>query len=132
MSDERYNGGRFTKAQMDAYIVAGLRKLWLGWAVRRDVMEAACVGQKRNKKTGRQAKHYTCAHCGDEFPGSEVNVDHVTPVVDPRKGKTTWDAYIARLLIEERRGRKKLLQVLCKGCHDIKTAAENKVRRNGK
>lgn len=128
--NERFNGGRFTKAQMDAYIVAGLRKLWLGWAVRRDVMDAACVGQKRNKKTGRQAKHYTCAHCGGEFPGSEINVDHVTPVVDPKKGKTTWDNYIARLLVEERRGRKKLLQVLCKGCHDVKTAAENKVRRS--
>lgn len=127
--EPRYNGGRFSKAQLDAYIVQGLRKLWLGWAVRRDVLDAACVGQKRNSATGRMAKHYTCAHCGKDFPGKDVNVDHVIPVVDPKKGKTTWDNYLARLLVEEKKGRKRLLQVLCKGCHDVKTAAENKIRR---
>lgn len=127
-----YNGGRYTKAQLDAYIVAGLRKLWVGWHVRRDVMDNACVGREVNKKTGRLAKHYKCAHCGGHFPGTEVNVDHVNPVVDPVKGKTTWDNYIARLLVEEKKGRKRLLQLLCKGCHDVKTNAENAVRRKQK
>jgi hypothetical protein len=56
---------------------------------------------------------------------SNVEVDHITPAVDPIKGRTTWDEFIHRLLdVTE-----KELQVLCVPCHQEKTAAEGQIRK---
>ena len=126
-TEKPYNNKRWTKAQLESYIVAGIRKLWLGWGVRRDVMDAAFVERKTNAETNRIAKHYRCAHCNKTYPGRDVNVDHITPVVDPNEGRKSWDEYIERMLVEADK-----LQVLCKTCHDAKTAEENKTRRSKK
>jgi len=58
------------------------------------------------------------------FPGKDVNVDHVKPVVDPKVGFTTWDDFILNLFCT-----KDNLQVLCSKCHDIKTKMENNSRK---
>lgn len=52
-----------------------------------------------------------------------MQVDHIKPVVDPKKGFTTWDDFIDRLYCES-----KNLQAICKGCHTIKTKQEREVR----
>ena len=52
-----------------------------------------------------------------------MEVDHIKPVVDPKKGFTTWDDFIDRLFCE-----KKNLQALCRGCHAKKTKEERGIK----
>jgi len=52
-----------------------------------------------------------------------VAVDHIKPIVDPKLGFVSWDDIIRRMFVEEEG-----LQVLCKECHDKKTADERKQR----
>lgn len=86
-------------------------------------LEAACVGSLVNPKTGRKAKHYKCAMCGNLFVAKDVQIDHTTPIVDPELGFTTWDDFIQNLFCEVDN-----LQVLCKEDHKRKTKDENSLR----
>lgn len=54
-------------------------------------------------------------------------MDHIKPVVDPKKGFTTWDDFINRLYCEESN-----LQAICKGCHSAKTRQEKECRKLSK
>jgi 5-methylcytosine-specific restriction endonuclease McrA len=78
-----------------------------------------------DKKTGKQAMHYTCACCNKQYVAKDVQVDHVNPVVDTSTGFVSWDVYIDRLFCE-----KENLQVLCKPCHSDKTALEKTERKD--
>lgn len=51
-------------------------------------------------------------------------IDHIDPVVDPKKGFTSWDDLIERLFCE-----KEGLQLLCPECHEEKTADERQERK---
>ena len=97
------------------------------WPPKWQVLEDAFAGKYLNKKTKRLAKHYKCASCKDEFPSSQVEVDHINPVVDPVIGFTTWDDFISRLFVDASQ-----LQTLCKPCHKIKTSTERVKRDENK
>lgn len=43
---------------------------------------------KYSRQTLFQRDNYTCAYCGNQFPRSELTVDHITPRV--YGGKTCW------------------------------------------
>lgn len=88
------------------------------WGPKFECLQDACTGVKTNKATGRMAKHYKCKQCEGEFPAKDVAVDHIEPVV-PLTGFVSWDDVINRMFVE-----KDKLQVLCKKCHDKKTAEE--------
>jgi 5-methylcytosine-specific restriction endonuclease McrA len=60
---------------------------------------------------------------GKRVRKKNVFVDHIKPVVDPIKGWTNWDDYIEGMFCEQDN-----LQLLCKDCHDYKTAQERKLR----
>lgn len=94
------------------------------WPAKWEALEAACVGSLTNPKTGRKAKHYKCAMCGNIFVAKDVEVDHVLPVVDPVVGFVSWDEFIKRLYCP-----KENLQVLDKECHKLKTASERIARK---
>lgn len=98
---------------------AGSRK----WPPKYQTLNDAYVGQRLNEKTNREGKHYLCALCEGEFPAKEVEVDHIEPVISS-KGFTSWDDYIARLFCD-----KSNLQVVCKGCHKIKSYNEGQERK---
>lgn len=66
---------------------------------------------------------YKCAGCNEVFGAREVQVDHIEPVINPKKGFEDWHKFIVRLFVD-RTG----LQVLCLTCHDLKTAMEAGVR----
>ena len=87
------------------------------------MLKEASVGKRLNSKTKRIGEHYICNLCKNIYPAKEVNVDHVSPVILPETGFTTWDSFIERLFCD-----KSNLQVLCKGCHDEKTRMERKER----
>lgn len=52
-----------------------------------------------------------------------LDLDHITPVVDIKKGMGSWDEFIIGLFCPAED-----LQVLCKECHSAKTQEENKQR----
>lgn len=109
----------WTPARKHAFIVAVLRSGTRRYPPKYETLNEAKTEKKKNIATGRVAQHFRCALCSLDFPSTGVQVDHIKPVVDPRKGFTTWDNYIKRLFCE-----KKNLQVLCKPCHKKKTKEE--------
>lgn len=66
-----------------------------------------------------------CASCGVVTPRWQMNVDHISPVIplDRTFEEMSLDEVIDRFWcgIEG-------LQALCQPCHDLKTAAERKLR----
>ena len=109
---------------MKAWLIGTLRRAVTRWGPKQEALKDACIGQKTNKRTGRQAKHYLCSECGGFFIARDVQVDHIDPVVDPEVGFVDWETFIDRLFCE-----KENLQVLCKPCHKEKTKAERQVRK---
>lgn len=114
----------WTSARLHSFIVSALRGAFRKYPAKYEVLEEAFVGRVVNQKTNRLSKHYKCNMCQGHFPTSEVNVDHVIPVVSPTDGFTTYDSFISNLFCG-----KENLQVLCSDCHNIKTKEENQVRR---
>lgn len=79
----------------------------------------------KNARVERGA--YECNDCKGLFKANELRVDHIAPVVDSFIGFYSWNVYIERMFCDESG-----LQALCDNCHDIKTASENKIRREDK
>jgi len=118
------NGGMWTEARYNSFITSALRAAHTRWGPK----------AKAKKKAWIRRGVYKCSQCGEEGPATlpplegnkrrRVNacVDHITPVVDPAVGKTTWDEYIERMFIEEEG-----YQVLCWECHSKKSKEERKI-----
>jgi len=113
----------WTEGRFNSFIVstlrAGVRRFPNKWKA----LEAAAHGVGLNEATGRKAKLYFCNHCSKLFTAKHIQIDHITPVVDPVVGFTTWDDYISRLFCEIEN-----LQALCIKCHKLKTAEEKQTR----
>lgn len=120
------NGGAWTEARFHSFVVSALRGALRRWPPKYKVLKNAATERLINPKSGKLAMHYRCADCGNHFPAKEVQVDHIKPVVDPKKGFINWDIFIERLYCEI-----KNLQVLCKPCHKTKSAKE-RVKRGTK
>lgn len=119
------NSGQWTEARFRAFVVSALRAASRRWPVKYAVMKKACIGRKVNAATGKLALHYACANCAAHFPATNIAVDHIKPVVDPKQGFQGFDVFIERLFCEADG-----LQCLCKECHAVKTQDERKERRN--
>lgn len=118
-NSNKRNSGRWTDARYRAFIISALRAASRRWPPKFQTLQEACVGQQINQKTNRISKHYKCATCSKTVPTSEIQIDHISPIVPPRTGFTTWDDFIERLFCE-----KDNLQALCKPCHLLKTKEE--------
>lgn len=108
----------WTEARKHAFIVSVLRAGTRRWPPKYECLNEAKTEKKINTATGRMAQHYACAICGEDFPNSMVEVDHIEPVVGT-EGFSTWDTYIEQMFCP-----KENLQVVCKPCHKIKTKGE--------
>jgi hypothetical protein len=113
---------------------------WLIWVLRRASYKwPARYGVLRDAKVGKNT--FQCAGCkkhvvrsGKKGGLKSISLDHITPVVDPTKPNAFNDdlktcqcgvcEYIRRLFCDS-----KGLQVLCKACHDDKTADERVTRK---
>jgi len=113
----------WTERRLKAFVIAVLRSGTRRYPPKYEALKDAYVGIRLNEKTNREGKHYLCALCEGEFPSKEVEVDHIEPVISS-KGFTSWDDYIARLFCD-----KSNLQVVCKGCHKIKSYNEGQERK---
>ena len=107
-------GGQWTEAKYWAFVRSLLRKGWLRYPVRSQVLN-----NSRKVVTGQRHRfEYLCASCGSYYKGKEVEVDHIVPCgnLDKDPGR-----FIQALYCEP-----KDLQVLCKPCHKVKTEQERK------
>jgi 5-methylcytosine-specific restriction endonuclease McrA len=110
-----YNGGSWTEGRYRGFITSALRSAMRRWPPKWEVLKAAYIETRKNKRTGRLAKHYRCNACTKLYVASAVQVDHKIPI----GSCSTWDEFIERLFCEAEN-----LQVLCKPCHKAKTKAE--------
>ena len=118
------NGGKWTEARYRSFVTSTLRAGSRKWPPKYETLNAAKTEKKINKATGRLAQHYLCAMCEQQYTQKDVQVDHIKPVVDPKKGFVSWDTYIDRMFCEG-----KNLQVLCKVCHVEKTKLEKEISK---
>lgn len=114
---------QWTEARIKGFIISVLRAGTRRWPPKHNVKNAAKTEKKINPATGRLAQHYQCKLCKKEYTSTNVEVDHIQPVVDPDKGFIDWNSYIERLFCDEEG-----LQVLCTSCHDKKSKKETKRR----
>ena len=124
MTVKERNGGEWTDARFRSFVTSALRAASRRWPVKYKALKAAFAGRQVNAKTGKLAMHYKCAKCKKLFVAADVQVDHVQPVVDPKKGFVGWDVYIDRMFCEIEN-----LQVLCEADHKIKTDQEKLERK---
>jgi 5-methylcytosine-specific restriction endonuclease McrA len=117
------NGGLWTEARFKSFVISKLRAGLRWWPPKFRVLKNAATERKVNPKTGKLAMHYLCKKCKRDFPLKEVQVDHKNPVVDTKTGFVSWDVYVERMFVED-----KMLQVLCKPCHKIKSDKERAKR----
>ena len=119
-------GGRWTEARFNSFIKNQLRGATRKWAPISDCLKGA-----RTKRG-----FYRCNGCKEEAPttvlvsrkrSKNVFVDHIEPIV-PTTGWVSWDHCVDSMFCEGTN-----LQLLCKACHDTKSAgeaAERKVHRD--
>jgi 5-methylcytosine-specific restriction endonuclease McrA len=127
---KEYNGGDWTQARFNSFVKSALRAASRRWPPKYECLSDAYTGSQINSKSGRMAKHYQCNKCLGAFPAKDVQVDHISPLIDPSIGFTNWDDVVNNLFCE-----KSNLQVLCVDCHKIKTGLEKalaKERKNAK
>lgn len=103
-----------TEAKFKSFIINTLRRASYRWSPRGEAMKLARI----------ERGQYECASCEEIFKNKDIQVDHIAPIVDPKRGFTTWDEYIARMFCPVEG-----FQVLCKPCHEKKTNKEKDVRK---
>lgn len=114
----------WSEARIKGFIISVIRAGSRRWPARNEALKAAKTDKKLNVLTNRIAQHYKCNACKKEFPSTQTQVDHIKPVVDPKKGFVDWNTYIDRMFVPVEG-----YQVLCKKCHSIKTKKETNVRK---
>lgn len=109
---------QWTESRYKSFITSLLRQGTRRWAPITEVEKEARV----------ERGLYRCNSCKEIVPPTvktgkkrqkNVFVDHIVPIVNPETGFTSWDEFIENLFCE-----KDNLQLLCKECHDKKSAEE--------
>lgn len=132
MKEKPYNGGQWTAARFNSFIKSALRNASMRWPPKYAVKKKARVERGVYMCAGyKKRKHKVPASLppprGKKRRVDNALVDHIVPVIDPVKGFTSWDEVIARMFCEEDG-----LQLLCRDCHDRKTADERALKGRSK
>lgn len=109
-------------------IKGALRRIFSRSDLRRSILEARIVPHS-DPKRGRVKTWCQCAKCQKLDAKSNFAVDHIEPLIplDSSLENMSWDSLIDRLWCDPSN-----LQLLCDECHDAKSKAENKQRREFK
>jgi 5-methylcytosine-specific restriction endonuclease McrA len=118
------------KQKLKTFIISVLRKSTFKWKPRQKAYDAAKV-QVGTYSTGRPKYKRKCAVCENLFLSKDIQMDHIDPVVplDGYKSGMKFDLneYAERMFPEEEGW-----SCICRGCHDKKTAEEDKLRKLNK
>ena len=127
MSDNvKVNNGQWTPARFKSFIVGQLRSATQRWGPKQKCIQRAKVGHGL----------YKCECCGEVGPPTlpppagkkrrikNIVADHISPIVDPEIGFTTYDDWITRAFIELEG-----LQALCHKCHTEKSNEEKSIAK---
>jgi len=118
------NSGTMTESAFWSFIRSGLRQKSRWW---KPITECKAKAKRPYKgPLKRQKFEYQCNQCKNWFPDKKINVDHIVPA-----GTLTCaqdlPGFVERLFCEVDN-----LQVLCTGCHDVKTQAEKNESKSNK
>lgn len=122
-SNKSRNNGEWSDAKFFSFVKSALRSASVRWPPRYTVLKDAFVGQRINPASGRLAKFYKCNSCRGEFTSTNIEVNHISPVI-PLTGFDSWDQVIDRMFCE-----KDGLEAVCKPCHKKITKLENEQRK---
>ena len=106
---------------LNSWLIQRLRRAHMAWSPKSWALAEARVGPNQ----------YKCADCGSINTSSEVDIDHIEPVIDPLdgnmlpNGERDWHKTVTRMFVQ-----KDGYAVLCIGCHIIKTWLERQLRDN--
>lgn len=117
------NSKRWTEARWRSFVISALRAAFRRWPPKSEVLKSAKIGQVMSVKLKRLVNNYQCALCIGTFTSTNMQVDHIEPAVNPKKGWHCFDEFIERLFCEA-----KGLQAVCKACHQRKTDFERTER----
>ena len=108
------------------WVIQQLRRASHKWPALVLAKEAAKTRVKKNEYTGRQCMHFRCVGCEKEYPhnAKHLRMDHIKPVVNPKKGFDSFDTWIRRCFVPDISD----YQPMCPECHQEKTNAENSIR----
>ena len=125
----RFNNNMWTAARFHSFIKGALRQASIKWPPKNEVKKAARIERGVYRCNGyKRTSHQTSASLppkkGNKRRINNAVVDHIHPVVDPKKGFTTWDNLIKRMFVDS-----KGLQVLCHDCHTRKTNDEKEIAK---
>jgi hypothetical protein len=121
------------KPNRKSWITSQLRRLSLRWPPRgKALKEGRRELPRKIKKDGTPFKkpnfEYQCNACKEWFKSSDIQLDHIEPIVDPKADTVlSEEEFIGKFAIgllcyEEG------YQRLCEPCHDTKTRNENNIR----
>ena len=110
------NAGTMTNAMFWSFIRSALRNKSRWW---KPITQCRISSRRPYKGTNKRQKfEYQCNQCKNWFPDKQIAVDHKIPAGSLNSGDDL-KGFVERLFCEE-----KDLQVLCSGCHDVKTKLE--------
>lgn len=122
-----FNGGAWTASRMASFIKSVIRMGSRKWPQKYEALNRALIGKRLDPRTGKMSNRYKCAGCNNLFKATEVQVDHIDPVVSVEDGFIDWNEYIMRMYCEADG-----FQILCSECHGVKTENERKQRKEKK
>jgi hypothetical protein len=125
-------GGIWTEARYNSFIKSALRAASMRWPPKNQVKKDARIERGVYRCVGYNRESHSVPATLPPLPGKKRRldnalVDHIVPVVDPAGRDNTWDAIIRRMFCEPGG-----LQLLCKECHDKKTAEEREAARGSR
>lgn len=110
------NSGTMTEAAFWSFIRSALRQKSRWW---KPIAECKANAKRAYKGPNKRQKfEYQCNYCSKWFPDKQINVDHIIPAGTLRNANDL-PAFVERLFCEVDN-----LQVLCEGCHNVKTQNE--------
>lgn len=81
------------------------------------------VYKKNGEPAARKGVRYQCQTCQGWFKRTEIQLDHIIPVIDPETGFDGWDKFVERIDVPASG-----LRRICLSCHRIKTNHERNLR----
>lgn len=118
------NSGTLSESAFWSFIRSALRQKSRWW---KPISECKAKAKRAYKgPIKRQKFEYQCNQCKSWFPDKQVNVDHIQPA-GSLMSANDLPGFVERLFCEVDN-----LQVLCEGCHNVKTKLEKDAKDNTK